>query len=74
MRCAKCQAENLADSFFCTECGAKMEVPCTACGGTNAAAAKFCRQCGAALQVSGLRCQVPAPNTPHPRPKESAVS
>jgi class 3 adenylate cyclase len=49
MRCAKCQAENLADSLFCTACGAKMEVPCAACGGTNPAAAKFCRQCGASL-------------------------
>ncbi|MBI3784019.1 MAG: zinc ribbon domain-containing protein [Deltaproteobacteria bacterium] len=52
MRCAKCQAENLADSLFCTECGAKMEVPCAACGGTNPATAKFCRRCGAALVAS----------------------
>ncbi|MBI3781910.1 MAG: zinc ribbon domain-containing protein [Deltaproteobacteria bacterium] len=59
-----CQAENLADSLFCTECGAKIEVPCAACGGTNPAAAKFCRRCGAALVAT----QQPTLDSPGRRP------
>jgi class 3 adenylate cyclase len=47
MRCPRCQAENLAGSLFCTECGANIEVTCAGCGGTNPTGAKFCRRCGA---------------------------
>ncbi len=65
MRCAKCQAENLADSLFCTECGAKMEVSCAACGWSNPAAAKFCRRCGASLsEPAALPFAAPSPGAP----------
>jgi class 3 adenylate cyclase/predicted ATPase len=46
MECPKCRAENLADSSFCSECGAKIEVSCPACGAGNLPGAKFCRKCG----------------------------
>jgi class 3 adenylate cyclase len=49
MRCRKCETENLADSTFCVECGAKLETGCPACGTENPPAAKFCRKCGTAL-------------------------
>ncbi len=61
MRCSTCQAENLADSRFCTSCGAKLESACSACGTANPAAARFCRQCGTALHAAD-----PAP-APDPR-------
>jgi class 3 adenylate cyclase/tetratricopeptide (TPR) repeat protein len=47
MRCSKCRAENLDDSAFCTECGARLEAGCPGCGAINPPAAKFCRKCGA---------------------------
>jgi class 3 adenylate cyclase/tetratricopeptide (TPR) repeat protein len=46
MTCPKCSAENLSDSSFCSECGAKIEVSCPACGVGNLPGAKFCRKCG----------------------------
>jgi class 3 adenylate cyclase/tetratricopeptide (TPR) repeat protein len=46
MECPKCRAENLADSSFCSECGAKIELSCPACGAGNLLGAKFCRKCG----------------------------
>jgi class 3 adenylate cyclase/tetratricopeptide (TPR) repeat protein/ribosomal protein L40E len=49
MRCRKCETENLADSTFCVECGAKLESGCPACGSENPQSAKFCRKCGTAL-------------------------
>jgi class 3 adenylate cyclase len=49
MRCRKCETENLADSTFCVECGAKLESGCPACGSENPSSAKFCRKCGTAL-------------------------
>ena len=49
MRCPKCETENLADSAFCVECGAKLEPVCAACGAENPPGAKFCRRCGEAL-------------------------
>src|SRR5262245_61848477 len=46
MECPKCRAENMADSSFCSECGAKIELSCPTCGAGNLPAAKFCRKCG----------------------------
>jgi ribosomal protein L40E len=53
MRCPACQAENLLDSRFCTECGAKLETACAACGAGNAPGGKFCRKCGERLRDTG---------------------
>jgi class 3 adenylate cyclase/tetratricopeptide (TPR) repeat protein len=52
MKCPKCRAENLADSSFCSECGAKIEVSCPACKAGNLPGAKFCRKCGERLGIS----------------------
>src|SRR5262249_23154737 len=60
MKCPKCQTENLADSVFCEECSAPLEVACATCGAGNRPAAKFCRKCRAALTSA------PAP-APDPR-------
>src|SRR5262245_43828933 len=52
MKCLKCRAENLADSSFCSECGAKIELNCPACGAGDLPGAKYCRKCGAQLGTS----------------------
>jgi class 3 adenylate cyclase/tetratricopeptide (TPR) repeat protein len=49
MKCPRCQHENLSDSAFCDECGARLEAACPACGEANRSGAKFCRKCGQAL-------------------------
>jgi class 3 adenylate cyclase/tetratricopeptide (TPR) repeat protein len=49
MNCLRCRTNNLPDSLFCIECGAKIEVGCSVCGAGNPPAAKFCRKCGHAL-------------------------
>src|SRR5262245_72727 len=49
MRCARCQADNLAGSLFCSGCGSRMEVACAACRAQNRAGDKFCRMCGTPL-------------------------
>ena len=52
MKCSKCRAENLAESSFCAECGAKIEMTCTACGAGHPPGAKFCRKCGERIGAS----------------------
>ena len=67
MKCLKCQTENLADSLFCEECGAALEIACPACGVGNRPAAKFCRKCRASLvdsQPSRTENPSPASYTP----------
>jgi class 3 adenylate cyclase len=54
VKCPQCQTENLADSVFCEECGAPLEVACPACGTPNRPTAKFCRKCRTSL-VDGQR-------------------
>src|SRR5215469_10387613 len=64
MRCAKCNTENLADAFFCAECGTKLELTCPSCTVANPRGSKFCRKCGTALRtpVSTIdRQSAPAP-------------
>ena len=68
MKCPQCHTENLADSTFCEECSAPLEVACPTCGTGNRPTAKFCRKCRASLQVSGVGSQVSGPNTRHPTP------
>lgn len=52
VKCPKCGAANIAESKFCNDCGAKMEVatatvPCVKCQAALPEGAKFCNQCGA---------------------------
>ena len=49
MRCTGCDADNLASSFFCTDCGASLASRCPVCGADNPPVARFCARCGAAL-------------------------
>lgn len=51
--CTKCQAENLAHSNFCIECGAALPVRCRQCGWATAERAKFCGHCGSKI-VTGI--------------------
>src|SRR5262245_11378551 len=52
MHCPRCHASNEADSRFCEECGARLDVACPGCGQRAAAGKKFCRSCGTALTVT----------------------
>src|SRR5262245_19824916 len=63
MRCPRCQAENLADSVVCIECGATRKVPCYACGGINPTDARFCRRCGASIGAPDSQ-RPPSPAAP----------
>ena len=56
MKCPKCQTENLADSAFCEECSAPLEVACPSCGTANRPSAELCRKCRADL--NGARAVV----------------
>src|SRR5712692_9971244 len=49
MQCPQYQYENLPDSLFCSECGAKLEGLCPRCGAENRLTSKFCRKCGTPL-------------------------
>ena len=49
-QCPRCGAENLPDSLFCTECGARIEAGCAACGAANPPGARFCHRCGERLE------------------------
>jgi class 3 adenylate cyclase/tetratricopeptide (TPR) repeat protein len=68
MKCPKCQTENLADSAFCEECSASLEVTCPSCGSGNRPTAKFCRKCRASLAASPAE----APARPSITPKHLA--
>ena len=50
MRCFKCQYENPEGSFFCLECGGKIELKCPGCGKDLPNGTKFCNGCGHGLQ------------------------
>jgi len=49
VKCLECRTENLADSVFCEECAAPLEVACPTCGASNRPSAKFCRKCRTSL-------------------------
>jgi class 3 adenylate cyclase/tetratricopeptide (TPR) repeat protein len=61
MQCPKCETENLADSTFCVECGARLEPVCVACGAETPAGAKFCRRCGTQLDAEAPKPQAYTP-------------
>jgi class 3 adenylate cyclase/tetratricopeptide (TPR) repeat protein len=52
MHCPRCHAPNDADSRFCEECGARLEVACPGCGQPAGVGKKFCRACGVALTAA----------------------
>jgi len=60
MNCPQCQHENLTDSVFCQECGAKLERVCPQCRAENAPSAKFCRKCGKLLVAESSAWESPA--------------
>ena len=66
MQCSQCRCENLPDSSFCQDCGARLEVTCGACRATNAPGSKFCRKCGVrlgALTAVGAAASPPPAST-----------
>jgi adenylate cyclase len=64
MQCSQCQTENLSDSRFCTQCGARLDPACPSCGTTNPPTGRFCRQCGTALNGPARAVPSPASYTP----------
>ena len=72
MQCPQCQYENLPDSLFCPECGAKLARLCSRCGVENRLTSKFCRKCGTPLAtqsqplVSSSKFQVSSFHPPIP--------
>jgi hypothetical protein len=69
MRCSKCGSENPAGSKFCSNCGAKLEVPvevpaqpttstafCPKCGSPVSLEVQFCSKCGAKLVNACPKC------------------
>jgi len=46
MICAKCQVENPEVKKFCSQCGAKLILPCPNCGAEISLGDKFCGECG----------------------------
>jgi class 3 adenylate cyclase/tetratricopeptide (TPR) repeat protein len=57
VRCLRCRHDNPADSAFCDECGAALEVACRTCSELNRAAARYCRKCGQPLVPEERRPQ-----------------
>lgn len=51
MICQNCKSEQPEGSFFCTQCGTKLEIQrfCPACNAKVASNARFCSQCGCNL-------------------------
>jgi predicted ATPase/class 3 adenylate cyclase len=57
MKCSRCQHENLADSKFCSACGAALELRCPGCNHVVDPQNRFCSMCGHPLGDKA----VPAP-------------
>jgi hypothetical protein len=49
IRCAKCEAENLAGATRCHECGAHLYLVCQRCGRPSVRSLRACSFCGARL-------------------------
>src|SRR6266540_6805607 len=61
MQCPQCQYENLPDSVFCPQCGAKLEKACPRCQAANLLTSNFCRKCGSSLGGQSLVSQTVDP-------------
>jgi len=64
MQCARCRHQNVAESRFCSECGARLAPACAGCGAELAADAKFCGQCG---RPAGAQARFGSPETYTPK-------
>jgi tetratricopeptide (TPR) repeat protein len=64
MKCPHCQAENVDNAKFCTDCGQPLQTDavCPQCHHTNKSTAKFCEECG---QPLADKAQVPPRTIPH---------
>jgi class 3 adenylate cyclase/tetratricopeptide (TPR) repeat protein len=69
MRCARCNADNLASMKFCGQCGAPLGSTCPSCGAANPPGHKFCGQCGTSLDPQGFQeSAASTPYVPTPQP------
>ncbi len=67
MNCPRCSTPAVADSVFCTECGARIEALCPSCGASNPPDARFCRKCGVELTEAPAPAAVRSPAAYTPR-------
>jgi class 3 adenylate cyclase/tetratricopeptide (TPR) repeat protein len=69
MRCARCNADNLASMKFCGQCGAPLGSTCPSCGAANPPGHKFCGQCGTSLDPQGFQeSAAPTADVPDSQP------
>ncbi len=74
MRCARCNADNLASMKFCGQCGAPLGSTCPSCGAANPSGHKFCGQCGTSLDPPGFRdSAAPTPYVQEPQPPRTVT-
>ena len=59
MRCAQCQADNLAGNRFCEQCGTPLEARCSQCNTPIRPGARFCGTCGHRLVEPETQGQLP---------------
>ena len=64
MGCGQCGFENDAESRFCGDCGAPLEVTCPGCQATVRPGLKFCTQCGTAVGDTPAAPAAAAPSPP----------
>jgi class 3 adenylate cyclase/tetratricopeptide (TPR) repeat protein len=68
MICHECGTQNREGRKFCSECGARLAIPCTSCGAPNQPGEKFCGECGAALGHGSSVAGSQPGSTPSPLP------
>ena len=74
MRCARCNADNLASMKFCGQCGAPLGPTCPSCGAANPPGHKFCGQCGTSIDPPGFRdSAAPTPYVQEPQPPRTVT-
>ncbi|PYJ79316.1 MAG: hypothetical protein DME69_05220 [Verrucomicrobia bacterium] len=66
MICPQCHSENLPDSTFCDQCGARLETACSNCGEPNRREARFCKNCGRLIDRTPTTAPSAVPGAPSP--------
>ncbi|PYV94346.1 MAG: hypothetical protein DMG86_23480 [Acidobacteria bacterium] len=66
MICPQCHSENLPDSTFCDQCGARLETACSNCGEPNRRDARFCKNCGRLIDRTPTTAPSAVPGAPSP--------